>query len=133
MPALYAAQDQLGYIPDQALEEIAEILDLPASEVGSVATFYSMYFHRPVGRHIINVCVTLPCATAGSENLLEYLCAKLNVKPGETTPDGKFRLNAVECLGACDIAPVAMIDDEYHGHLTTDKLDTILQDLGWED
>ena len=130
MPALHAAQKQLGYLPDQALEEIAEILQLPPSEVGAVASFYTMYFRRPVGQHIISLCQTLSCALCGSEGLLDYVSDKLNVKVGETTEDGRFRLNAVECLGACDMAPAAMIDDEYHGNLTREKIDEVLRALG---
>ena len=133
MPALYAAQDQLGYLPDQAIAEVAELLRLPDSEVGAVASFYTMYFSTPSGRHIINVCCTLSCALRGAESITEYLSEKLNVKVGEDTDDGKFRLNEVECLGACDMAPAAMIDDEYYGNLTTEKIDGILLDLGWTD
>lgn len=131
MPALYAAQEQLGYLPDQAVTEVAEVLGLPDSEVGAVASFYTMYFRTPAARHIINVCCTLSCALRGSEHIMSYISNKLNIKVGENTPDGQFRLNEVECLGACEIAPAAMIDDEYYGNLTTEKVDEILAGLGW--
>lgn len=130
MPALYAAQEQLGYLPDQAIVEVAEILQLPPSEVGAVASFYTMYFRRPVGQHIISVCETLSCALRGAEGIMEHVRRKLNIKAGETTADGKFSLNSVECLGACDMAPVAMIDGEYYGNLTEEKVDEILMGLG---
>jgi NADH-quinone oxidoreductase subunit E len=131
MPALYAAQEQLGYLPDQAIAEVAEVLCLPDSEIGAVASFYTMYFRTPTARHIINLCCTLSCALRGAEGIREHLCRRLKIKVGENTPDGGFRLNEVECLGACDVAPAAMIDDDYYGNLTTEKIDHILRDLGW--
>jgi NADH-quinone oxidoreductase subunit E len=132
LPALYLAQEQIGYVPDEAVTEVAEELGLPESEVGAVASFYTMLYKKPVGEHVISVCETLSCALMGAEHALDFLSRKLEIKVGETTPDGKFSLHAVQCLGACDMAPAAMIDGQYHGNLTEEKLDTLLRQMGWE-
>ncbi|MDO8682711.1 MAG: NADH-quinone oxidoreductase subunit NuoE [Armatimonadota bacterium] len=131
MPALYAAQEQIGYLPEEAVAEVADALSLPHSEVGAVASFYTMFYKKPVGEHVISICATLSCALLGADSLMEYLSEKLDIKVGETTTDGKFSLHAVECLGNCAEAPAMMLDDKYYGNLTREKLDRILSDLGW--
>jgi len=131
LPALYTAQEQIGYLPQEAVQEVASVLQLPCAEVGAVASFYTMFYKRPVGQHVIGVCRTLSCALLGAESLLDYLSQKLDVKVGETTSDGRFTLREVECLGACDMAPAMMVDDTYYGNLTEEKLDEILSILGW--
>lgn len=131
LPALAAAQKQIGYLPDEAMAEVADILELPRSEVGAVAHFYTMFYKHPVGEHVITLCATLSCALLGSERLVEYLSRTLKIKVGETTEDRKFTLMETECLGACSEAPVMMLDDKYYGNLTEEKLDEILRGLGW--
>ena len=129
LPALHVVQDEQGSVTEEGMAEIAELLDLPRSDVGGVATFYTMFFKRPVGRYVLDVCTTLSCSLLGSEHLVEYLSAKLGVKVGETTADGMFTLRTVECLGACGNAPVMMVGDTYHEDLTKEKIDSLLDQL----
>jgi len=127
LPALRLAQEDYGgWLPEAALEEIAALLDLPATYVASVATFYTMFHHKPVGQHVIWVCTNISCSLLGAEHLLDYLSRKLGIAVGETTPDGRFTLLEAECLGACGGAPVMQVDDTYYENLTEAKIDRIL-------
>lgn len=129
MPALYAVQESEGHISEDAMAEVAKLLEIPASDVGGVASFYSMYFRKPVGRYVLDVCKTLSCSLLGAEHLVEHLSKKLGIKVGETTPDGMFTLRTVECLGDCGNAPVMMVGDTYYENLTPEKLDSLLDEL----
>ena len=130
MAALRIVQDQNGgYLNNDLIEAVAEYLSMQPIAVYEVATFYSMYEHEPVGRHKICVCTNISCMLCGSDNIVEHLSERLGIKLGETTPDGRFTLKEVECLGACVDAPMFQIGDAYYGKLTTDTIDKILDEL----
>lgn len=130
MAALRIAQDQNGgWLTNELLGAVAEYLDMPPIAVEEVATFYTMYDLKPVGRHKVCVCTNIACRLNGSDRIMEHLRDKLGVKPGETTAGGKFTLKEVECLGACGGAPMMMVDKTYHENLTPEKVDEILGKL----
>ena len=129
LPALWLAQKEFGYVSNEAMEYVAKLLDLTPAYVFGVSTFYTMYNKEPAGRHLIQVCTNLPCALMGAEHVVEYLSQKLGIKAGQTTPDKKFSLLRVECLGACGAAPMMQINDTYYENLTRDKIDQILAGL----
>jgi len=124
--ALKTVQKYRRYVSDEALRDIASFLEMTASELDSVATFYSLIFRQPVGEHIILVCDSISCWLMGEENMLDYLQQKLGIKLGQTTEDGLFTLLPVACLGHCELAPVMMLDDEIIGNLTAEKIDQVL-------
>ena len=120
LPALWAVQDQYGWLPPSGMAAVAEILGLRPSEVQAVSTFYSMYFQRPAGRHHILVCVNAPCALRGADDVCAHLERTLGVPSQGTTADGEFTWEAtIECLGACGYAPMMQIDHIFHEFLTT--------------
>ena len=130
LPALHIVQDaHKGSLTEAALEAIADYLQLPKVAVFEVATFYSMYNLKPVGQHQINLCTNVSCMLNHSEKIYKHLKKKLGVSDNETTADGKFTLRQVECLAACAAAPVCMINKTYHGNLTPEKIDIILEEL----
>lgn len=129
LPALYVAQEQDGYVTDEAIDDIAGILGISPAEVKGVASFYTMYYNRPVGRYVFQVCGTLSCALCGAEEVIRFLERKLGVRAGQTTPDGKFMFEVVECLGACGSAPVMLFGDRYYENLTLDQLDQLIDEL----
>lgn len=130
MAALRLVQeDNGGWLTQELLDAVAAYLDLPPIAVYEVATFYSMYEHQPVGRHKICVCNSISCMLNGSEKIVEYLEKKLGVAVGEVTPDGRFSIKEVECLGACVGAPMFMIGHQYYENLTPEKIDKILDEL----
>ncbi|NIV36678.1 MAG: NADH-quinone oxidoreductase subunit NuoE [Anaerolineae bacterium] len=130
LPALYLAQqDYCGWLPEQAFDEVAEVMDLSATQVAAAATFYTMLNKKPVGRHLIQVCTNISCSLLGAEHLLSYISQKLGIDSGETTEDGRFTLLEVECLGSCGTAPMMQVDDAYHENLTEEKVDQILASL----
>jgi len=130
MAALRLVQENnQGHLTTGLMDAVAEYLEMPRIAVYEVATFYSMYEHKPVGRHKICVCNSISCLLNGSEELISYLEKKLEVKPGEVTPDGKFSIKEVECLGACVGAPAMMIDKQYYEKLTPETIDKILDEL----
>jgi NADH-quinone oxidoreductase E subunit len=110
--ALFLAQQQQGYVSGAAMAFVAEQIGCTAAEVEDVVSYYTMFYTKPVGKIVINVCRTLSCALLGAERVTEEISAKLGIRPGETTADGMFTLMEVECLGACDRAPVLMINDD---------------------
>ena len=130
LPALHAAQVKHGYLSDEAIAEVAEQLDLGTTEVRAVASFYHMLHLEPVGEYVIDVCTSMPCGLLGGEELVDHLKGRLGIELGATTPDGKFTLREVECLGACDGGPVVHINHEEHRNLTPERLDAILAELG---
>ena len=129
--ALQAAQHQnKGFLNDELMAAVADYLDLPVIQVYEVATFYSMFETRPVGRHSISVCTNISCMLNGCDRIVDYLERKLGIKTGESTADGKFYLKQEEeCLAACDGAPMMMIDHVYYENLSTEKVDSILDGL----
>jgi len=124
--ALKTVQRHRGWVSDQSLSDLAAFLEMTAEELDAVATFYSLIFRKPVGRHVILVCTSLSCWVMGHEQVLQQLCERLKIGFGETTADGRFTLLPVVCLGACDRAPAVMIDNDLHGNLDSEKIDKIL-------
>lgn len=130
MPALRIAQEANGgWLVRELMDAIAAYLEMPPIAVYEVASFYSMYEHKPVGKHKICVCTNISCLLCGSEEVVSHLENKLGIKMGQTTEDGKFTLKEVECLGACVGAPMFQIGTEYYEHLTPEKIDSILDGL----
>ena len=126
---MFAIQDYYGYLSDEAVKEVAELLDMSPLEVEELATFYTFIYREPVGKYVIHVCDSVICWMEGQESLLDHLSKKLGIKSGETTPDGMFSLLPVCCIGYCDRAPAIMINKEVYGPLTIDTLDEILERL----
>lgn len=120
--ALYLAQNQQGYLTAAAMRHVAQQIGCTAAEVEDVVSYYTMFFTKPVGAYVLNVCRTLSCALRGAERVTEELIATLGIKPGETDPTGTFTLLEVECLGACDRAPVVMVNDDWHERLDPDQV-----------
>ncbi|GIX05819.1 MAG: NADH-quinone oxidoreductase subunit E [Candidatus Poribacteria bacterium] len=129
LPTLHLAQEQNGYISPEVMEYVAQLLDVSPAQVLDVVTFYPMFFQEPVGKYIVRVCHTLPCALCGCRKIIEHLTEKLGIGMEETTPDGKFTLLGVECLAACNQGPVMMVNEELYGNLTPEKVDEILDGL----
>lgn len=130
LTALYIAQEQYGHLSEEALQRVAERLGLSLKDVYTAASFYSLYRTKPAGQYVIQVCEGLSCfLNGGAERLVDYLCGKLGVEVGETTSDGKFTLETVQCLASCGTSPAMRINDELYDHLTEDKVDAILEQL----
>ena len=129
LPVLHLAQDTFGYVSLEVEEYVAGLFDLSPAHVHEVVTFYTLFFQQPKGRHVVAVCQTLSCHLMGAKGIIEHLKARLGVEDGETTPDGKTTLLAVECLCACEGAPMMQVDDRYEVNLTSQKVDQILAGL----
>ena len=130
LPALHVIHERLGCVPIQAVVEVAALLGLAPAEVQDTLSFYGFFKQdAPLGRVRIWVCRSLSCAARGGEELLDYLCEKLGVRPGETTADGRVTLEAAECLGACDFAPAVLVGATLHGNMTREKIDTLVASL----
>lgn len=127
--ALYLAQHQQGYITGAAMRHVAQQIGCSAADVEDVVSYYTMFHTRPVGKYVLNVCRTLSCALLGAERVTEELSAALGIRPGDTTADGNFTLVEVECLGACDRAPVVMVNDHWHERLTPDQVPRFVDDI----
>ena len=125
VPALYVAQREKGWLSREDLVEVAEELELPESHVYAVSTFYSMFFHKPVGHNVVQVCTTSPCVLRGANEIVECFKRRLEINTRETTSDGKFTLMEVECLAACHEAPMAQINEDYYLRLDEAKVDEI--------
>lgn len=128
LPVLHVAQEQFGWLSAETMDYVASLLQLEPIEVYEVATFYSMYNLKPVGKYMFEVCQTGPCMIEGSDDIIEYIEEKLGIKPGETTADGMFTLKTVECLGACGYAPMMQLGKFYKEHLTKEKVDNIIEE-----
>jgi NADH-quinone oxidoreductase subunit E len=124
--ALFVAQNEVGYLTPDAVATVADVMDLPVSEVTSVASFYHLFHFHPTGRHLIQVCTNISCMLSGCGRILDRLRRHLGVEVGETTPDGAFTLRTAECLAACEIAPAMMVGTERFGPLTPEQVDDIL-------
>ena len=129
LPILHMAQEDFGgWLDVPVMDYVASLLKLQPIEVYEVATFYSMYNLKPVGKYVFEVCQTGPCMIQGSEKIIRYIGQKLGIKPGETTGDGMFTLKTVECLGACGYAPMMQLGKNYREHLTEDRIDEIVNE-----
>ncbi len=129
LPVLHVAEREFGIIDESVMTYVAEILDVPPSKVLGVYTFYTWYKRAGTGKHLLQVCATLPCALRGSDAVVRHLEKRLGIKVGETTADGKFTLRKVECLAACDKAPCLQINEDMHEDLTLAKVDKIINEL----
>ncbi|HSE83572.1 MAG TPA: NADH-quinone oxidoreductase subunit NuoE [Thermodesulfobacteriota bacterium] len=129
IPVLKEVQRQHGWLSQESMIEVAELLEIPPSSVQNVATFYTMFFTKPVGKHIVWLCRTLPCALRGAEQIEHYISEKLGVHTGETTADGKITFLEAECLASCGTAPVMLVDDDLYENLTKGKIDELIEKL----
>jgi NADH-quinone oxidoreductase subunit E len=125
--ALKIVQRHRGWVSDESVRDIAEHLGMSATDVDSVATFYNLIFRKPVGRHVIMVCDSVSCWIMGHDRVREHLQERLGIQYGETTPDNRFTLLPIVCLGCCDHAPALMVDSDLHSDLDTQKIDTELE------
>jgi len=127
LPLLHLAQETFGgWLSAETMDYVASLLHIEPIEVYEVATFYSMYNLKPVGKYLFEVCQTGPCMINGSDDIIKYIGEKLSIRPGETTADGMFSLKTVECLGACGYAPMMQMGKTYREHLTREKVDAII-------
>jgi NADH-quinone oxidoreductase subunit E len=129
LPALYLVQRQQGYITGQAMRYVAGLVGITPADVEDVVSYYTMFYTRPVGRFVLCVCRTLSCALNGAERVTEAICEAAGIRPGETDPTGTFTLLEVECLGACDRAPVVMVNDAWHECLRPEDARQLLEKL----
>lgn len=129
LPVLHLAQDSFGgWLSAETMDYVAELLNIKPIEVYEVATFYSMYNLKPVGKYLFEVCHTGPCMVSGSDTIIDYIKNKLGIAVGETTADGLFTLKTVECLGACGYAPMMQLGKTYREHLTKERVDQIVEE-----
>ena len=129
LPLLHMAQQEFGgWLDVSTMDYVASLLHIQPIEVYEVATFYSMYNLKPVGKYVFEVCQTGPCMVSGSDNIINYIQQKLNIGIGETTQDGLFTLKVVECLGACGYAPMMQLGKTYREHLTNEKVDQVIEE-----
>ncbi len=128
IPALHLAQADIGYLPIEAQQEIATLFELDLNEVHSVVTFYDMFFEEPVGKHVIHVCKNVSCMLRGADGVRKALCDRLCIRPGETTEDGQFTVIESECLAACDLAPMMIVDDTVVGPVSERDIEKILEE-----
>ena len=129
IPSLQLAQKEAGYLSNDTICEIARIFELTPNEVYEVATFYTMFYKKPVGKYVIQVCTNISCLLCNAEDIVSHLTGKLGIRFGETTPDGKYTLLETECLGSCGTSPVIQINETYYEELTPEKVDQILDSL----
>jgi len=133
IPALHKVQDDVGWMPVEAMDWVATKLKLPKVRVYGVASYYTMFLRKKPGKHQLEICTNLSCSLMGAEHLRSYLEKKLGIRAGETSADGRFTLTEVECLGACGFAPVMIVDGEYYENLDPQKVDGILAELDKRD
>jgi NADH-quinone oxidoreductase subunit E len=129
LPALYLVQEQQGYITGNAMRHVAEVLRMTPADVEDVVTYYTMFYQKPVGKFVLSVCRTLSCAVNGAERVVEEICGALHIKPGETDASGTFTLIEAECLGACDRAPVVMVNDAWQELQRPEDVPKLLDEL----
>lgn len=129
IPCLRRIQEERGYIADSDIDELVAYLGVPRTQVDEVLGFYTMFTRTPLGRHHLQVCHNASCSLRGAEGLITYLCGRLGIAPGETTPDGRFTLSTAECLASCGTAPMMMVNEAYHENLTPAKVDALLEEL----
>ena len=129
LPVLHMAQDTFGFISLEVEEYVAGLFELSPAHVHEVVTFYTMYFQAPKGRHVVSVCHNLSCHLAGARGIIDHVTQRLGIEPGETTDDGRVTFVTVECLCACEAAPMMQVDERYEMNLTPEKVDRILEGL----
>ena len=129
LPCLRRIQEDRGYVADSDIEELAVFLGVPQIQIEEVLSFYTQFRRKPIGRWHLQFCHNVSCSMNGAENVLAHVERKLGIKPGQTTPDGRYTLSTVEWLGSCGTAPMMMVNDGYHENLTLTKLDELLQGL----
>ncbi len=129
IPLLHLCQDQNGWVSDEIADYVAKKLDIPLAHVKGVITFYTLFNQKPVGKHQVWVCRTLPCALRGSDGILKQCEKRLGIHAGETTSDGKVTLRTAECLASCGTAPMMQVDKDYYENLTSESVDQILSQL----
>jgi NADH-quinone oxidoreductase subunit E len=129
LPALYLVQAQQGYITANGIRWVADQLGITRADVEDIVSYYTMFYTRPVGRFVLSVCRTLSCAINGAGRVTEAICDRLHIAPGQTDPSGTFTLVEVECLGACDRAPVVMVNDAWQENQTPESVGNLLDDL----
>ena len=132
LPVLWIVQSRLGWIPREAVEAVADLLEISAAFVDGVLTFYTMYNLDPVGRYDLQFCTSISCHLNGADALLDHCRRKLGIDVGETTADGRFTITEVECIAGCDRAPSMQVNDRYYEPMTPEKLDALLSDLSRE-
>ena len=129
LPCVRRIQEDRGYVADTDIEELAAYLGVPQIQIEEVLSFYTQFRRKPIGRWHLQFCHNVSCSMNGAENVLAHVERQLGIKPGQTTPDGRYTLSTVECLGSCGTAPMMMVNDGYHENLTLTKLDELLQGL----
>lgn len=125
--AMKIVQRHRGWVSDESMRDIAELLEMSPADLDGVATFYNLIFRRPVGRHVVMLCNSVSCWILGYERMREHLTKRLGIQFGETTPDNRFTLLPIVCLGACDHAPAMLVDNELHTDLGPDRIDEVLE------
>ena len=129
LPLLHMAQEQEGFLSGDTIKGVAELLDIAPGLMMETVSFYSMFYLKPRGKYLLQVCQTLSCSLAGADQMVDHVAAKYNLKVGETSADGRFTLAKVECLGSCGTAPVVQINDDYYEKMVGDKIDRVLDKL----
>jgi NADH-quinone oxidoreductase subunit E len=129
LPCLRRIQEDRGYIAETDIDGLVEYLGVPRIQIEEVLSFYTQYRRQPVGRWHLEVCRNVSCSMRGAERLIDHLSNKLGIKPGETTPDGRFTLGTAECLGSCGTAPVIVVNNTYHENMSLEKIDQLLGGL----
>ena len=129
LPVLWMIQQQYGWVSTEAMEYVAQLLNVPVSHIYGVVTFYTMYNQKPVGKYHLQVCTNVSCMLNGGEELRDHVCKKLGVTLSETTPDKRFTVTEVECLGSCGTAPMMQVNDNYFENLTLEQVDELLERL----
>ncbi len=129
MPLLYIAQEEYGYITDEAMQEIADLVGVEVTHVKGIVGFYTLYYDQPKGKYLIQVCTDLPCALRGAEKFSKHVCQHLGIQPGQTTEDGLFTVENVMCIGACDRAPVMQVNLKFHENMTEKKAEQLIEAL----
>lgn len=132
LPLMHIAQDEYGYMSKEAMEEVAEILDIDPTHVLSIAGFYTLFYEEPVGKYVLEICNDLACSLRGADEFIEMACNKLGVKKDEITADGLFTIKNVMCLGACDRAPMLQCNLRFEENLTEEKFDQLINRLRQE-
>jgi len=127
LPALYIAQRKFGWLSEEAMMSVARALNLPEAMVRGTASFYSMFRHKPAGRHLIQLCTNVSCMILGAEKLVDFLGSNYGIEPGGTSLDGRYSLVVMECIGACGTAPAMLVNTDFHDNLTEKRIEEILE------
>ncbi|GBD95629.1 MAG TPA: NAD(P)H-dependent oxidoreductase subunit E [Nitrospirae bacterium] len=126
LPSLYIAQREFGWLSREAMESVSKALNVPEARVRGTASFYAMYKHKPVGRHLIQLCTNISCMILGAEKLVDFLGTKYDVQPNGTSRDNRFSLVIMECIGACGTAPAMLVNTDFHDNLSEKRIEEIL-------